>query len=267
MALFAPNLAWNAQHGFATFQETVAHFRIDATNLFNVNKIVEFMTGQALLLGPIVFFVLLGLFARASNRAAGISDEDRFLLAFTLPPLGIVTIQAIVAHADPNWAATAYPAALTWIAGSLLGGVNERRVFAAAMISNVVIGGIIAFSFLHPGSSGVLRGMRESTGWDETARAVALRATPLRGERPFGAVLVDDRSAYFQLNYYWTRLGAAAGTLPPLRIWQALGAHASNEGARALALTRAHACSWSTQRRRSSPSWPAISQRFARLKT
>ena len=92
LALFAPNIAWNAQHSFESAQQTAANLNINFANLFNLNKIVEFMTGQALIIGPIVFFVLLGLFARAITRAGGLTDEDRFLLAFTLPPLVLVTV-------------------------------------------------------------------------------------------------------------------------------------------------------------------------------
>ena len=235
LALFAPNLAWNAQHSFESTQQALANLNINITNLFNLNKIVEFMTGQALLIGPIVFFVLLGLFGRASNRAAGLSDEDRFLLAFTLPPLVLVTIFAIIARADPNWAVTAYPAALTWITGSLMSNANGRRVFAAALISNAVIGGVIAFGFFHPGSAGVIRGMRESTGWRETARTVALRAAPLRGERPFDAVVVDEPAAYYELNFYWERERALLRDLPPLRLWMLQGpAHPAPDGALSL---------------------------------
>ncbi len=244
LALFAPNLAWNAQHSFESAQQAAANLNINFANLFNLNKIVEFMTGQALIIGPIVFVVLLGLFVRALNRAAGLSDEDRFLLAFTLPPLVLVTLFAIIARADANWAVTAYPAALTWLVGSLIGSAMGRRVFAAALITNLVLGGVIAFGFFHPSSAGVVRGMRESTAWSETARAVALRAVPLRGERPFNAVVVDDPATYYELNFYWARERANSPGLPPLRLWMVQGptriapdgadALTSHDGARVL---------------------------------
>src|SRR5262249_41967467 len=75
--LFAPNVIWNAQHSFESAQQAAANLNVNFANLFNASKIVEFMTAQALLIGPIVFFVLLALFVRAINRAAGLSDEDR----------------------------------------------------------------------------------------------------------------------------------------------------------------------------------------------
>ncbi len=251
LALFAPNIAWNAQHSFESAQQAAANLNINFADLFNLNKIVEFMTGQALIIGPIVFFVLLGLFARATNRAGGLSDEDRFLLAFTLPPLVLVTVFAIVARADANWALTAYPAALTWFVGSLIGAAAGRRVLAAALISNLVLGGVIAFGFFHPSSAGVVRGMRESTAWRETARAVALRAVPLRGERPFNAVVVDDPATYYELNFYWARERAQSRDLPPLRLWMVRGltrpapdgadALTSGDGARVLVVHAAPA--------------------------
>lgn len=223
LALFAPNLIWNAQHSFESTQQALANLNINITNLFNVSKIVEFTTGQALLIGPITFVVLLGLLARASGRAAGLTDEDRFLLAFTLPPLALMILFAIIARADANWAVTAYPAAIAWITGSLITNVNGRRVFAAALISNAVIGGIIAFQFFHPSSAGVMRGIRDSAGWQQTARTIATRAAPLRGERPFDAVAVDDADAYYRLNFYWGRERALLRDLPPLQLWMLRG--------------------------------------------
>lgn len=235
LALSAPNLVWNAQHSFESAQQAAANLNINFTNLFNLSKIVEFMTGQALLIGPIVFFVLLGLFARAVIRAGGLSDEDRFLLAFTLPPLVLVTVFAIVARADPNWAVTAYPAALTWFVGNLIGSGRGKRVLAAALVTNVVLGGIIAFGFFHPSSASVIGGTRESTAWDQTAHALALRAIPLRGERPFNAVVTDNRDTYYQLNFYWTRERAVSPSLPPLRLWMVQGpTQTAPEGAEAL---------------------------------
>ncbi len=223
LGLFAPNIAWNAQHSFESAQQAAANLNVNFANLFNASKIVEFTTAQALLIGPVVFFVLLALFARAVGRAGGLSDEDRFLLAFTLPPLVLVTLFAIIAHADPNWAVTAYPAALTWFVASLIGSASGRRVMAAALIVNAVLGGVIAFGFFHPSSAGLIGGARESTAWNETARAIALRATPLRGERPFDAVVVDNRDTYYQLKFYWARERTGAPLLPPLRLWMVQG--------------------------------------------
>ncbi|MBI3437196.1 MAG: glycosyltransferase family 39 protein [Proteobacteria bacterium] len=223
LALAAPNIIWNAQHSFESAQQAATNLNINFTNLFNLSRIVEFMTGQALLVGPIVFFVLLGLFARAVGRAGGQSDEDRFLLAFTLPPLMLVTAFAIIARADPSWPITGYPAALTWLVGSLIGTASGKRLLAAALVSNVVLGGYIAFGFFHPSSAGVIGSARESAAWRETAHAIALRATPLRGERPFNAVVIDNRDAFYQLNFYWTRERAVSPDLPPLRLWMLQG--------------------------------------------
>src|SRR5262249_13958394 len=109
--------------------------------------------------------------------------------------------------------------------------------FAATLISNAVIGGVIAFGFFHPASAGVIGGMRDSTGWSETARTIAMRAAPLRGERPFDAVAVDDVDTYYRLNFYWGRERALLRDLPPLRLWMLQGpAQPAPDGAQSLYL-------------------------------
>lgn len=107
-ALIAPNILWNAEHAFATF----AHTRDNAAGVSrfpNFLGVLEFVGTQAAILGPVAF-VAYG-FALAA-RAGGVDDRARRLLIYhSLPVFVLIALQAFVARANGNWAATAFPAA------------------------------------------------------------------------------------------------------------------------------------------------------------
>ena len=113
LAILAPNLMWNAANQFAT----VGHLGDNANlrgELFNLDHAAEFIGQQAGVFGPLPFLVLAWrAVALARGRA---SRAERFLLAFALPPLLAVTLQAFLSRANANWAVTAYPTAAVLVA-------------------------------------------------------------------------------------------------------------------------------------------------------
>jgi 4-amino-4-deoxy-L-arabinose transferase-like glycosyltransferase len=220
LALFAPNIVWNVQHRFVTAEHTAANVGLDATShLFNLDNLAEFLVGQLLLFGPILFLALLAFFWRSARRAGALRDEDRFLLAFIVPPLLLVSLVAFVSRANANWAVTAYPAATVWAVGNLFVNKGARRVLAGALALNIIFGAAIVTATLNPANATWLKGIRSASAWDETAREIAVRAAGQPGDPPFSAVLVDSRETFFELSYYWRQARLAGAPLPPLRMW------------------------------------------------
>jgi 4-amino-4-deoxy-L-arabinose transferase-like glycosyltransferase len=219
LAVIAPNIAWNARHGFVTAQHTAANARLDISDLFNFDELFEFLINQAGVLGPLVFMALGWLFWRALREGRSLRQEDQFLLAFIAPPLIFVSLIAFVSRANANWVAVAYPAMLVWVTGSLLVSPTGRRFFAAATTINVAIGAALVFATFDPALSNQAKGVRMARDWDVTAREIALRAAAQPGEPPFTAVMVDHRATYFELNYYWREARRAGEPLPPVRMW------------------------------------------------
>jgi len=224
LVLFAPNLIWNGRNGFVTATHTAENLDVNPTNLFNLDELLEFIVGQAALIGPLIFFALVWLFARAIRRSSGLTDEDKFLLAFILPTLSVVLTIAFVTRANANWAVVSYTGALVWIAGNLMHSVTARRFLAAAMALNIVIGVVAATAAFYPEYSNQAKNIRQARAWEETAREIATRAVAQPGEAPFSAVLVDDRATYFELAYYWRHARRAGAPLPPVRMWLLHGA-------------------------------------------
>ncbi|MBL8544610.1 MAG: glycosyltransferase family 39 protein [Hyphomonadaceae bacterium] len=219
--IVAPNLIWNVQHGFATARHTASNASFNLDNMFHIGELWEFLTGQAGVIGPLVYLALIWVLWRAARRSAGLQTEDRFLIAFILPPLVFVSLIAFISRANANWVAVAYPAIMVWVTGSLFTSKRGRRVLAAATALNAVLGfATVAYVASAPNSAPrIIKGARESSGWEATAREIARRAAVQPGEPPFTAVMADDRATYFELSYYWRHARREAAPLPPLRMW------------------------------------------------
>jgi len=230
-AIVTPNIIWNVNNGFATARHTASNASLDIGDMFHFDELFEFIGGQAFVLGPIVFFVLGWALWRALRHSATRTDEDKFLLAYILPPFIFISIIAFVSRANANWAAVAYPAIVVWFTGTLFTTVTGRRWMVGSNIVNAAIGIVIAVIIATmPALANQAKGVRTAQAWEQTAREIALRAAAQPGEAPFTAVLVDDRATYFELNYYWRHARRSGAPLPPVRMWLLRGeAHNSAE--------------------------------------
>ncbi len=220
IAVVAPNLVWNAQNGFATARHTASNARLGARDLFNLDELLEFLGGQLVVIGPLVFAVLLWLAWRAWRRSSGLQDQDKFLLAYILPPFLFISIIAFVSRANANWAAVAYPAIVVWVTGALFATRSGRRLLIAAIAANAALGATMFVVALDPVAANRFKGVRTARAWDETAQQIAIRALAQPGEPPFTAVMVDDRATFFELSYHWRHARRAGTPLPPLRMWR-----------------------------------------------
>jgi 4-amino-4-deoxy-L-arabinose transferase-like glycosyltransferase len=221
LALLAPNLVWNAQHSFATITHTASNAAIFGFEL-HPGELGAFLLDQAGVVGPILFILFVGLLIRALRRASGLSDEDRFLLAFILPPLLVVSVIALISRANANWAVSAFPAAIVWISGSVFAWRRGARWLAAAAAFNLAIGATLTAVSINPDLGdriGLANSVKRVRAWDDTAHEIATRAMAQPGDAPFTAVLVDDRATYFELTYYWRNARRAGAPLPPVRMW------------------------------------------------
>lgn len=231
LIVIAPNVIWNIQNGFATARHTADNARFDTADLFNFDELFEFVSGQAGVLGPVLFVALIVIGWRAWRRNSGLTDQDKFLISFILPPFLFVSIIAFVSRANVNWVAVSYPAALVWFTGVMLGLARGQRTLAASLFVNVAIG--LTFAYIvtsMPALANRAKGIRSAQQWEQTANLIADRARSSLGELPFTAVLVDDRALYYELAYYWREERRSGAALPPVRMWVLYGeAHNSAE--------------------------------------
>jgi 4-amino-4-deoxy-L-arabinose transferase-like glycosyltransferase len=126
--VISPNILWNLSHQLTTFSHTVDNvgwLRASGGPRLNAGSMAEFIASQAAVVGPVVFAALLIALRRLPPFAA-----------FVIPPLLVVSVQALLGEAQANWAVAAY------FAGSLLAVQilrNHPRWAAASFAINAVI--------------------------------------------------------------------------------------------------------------------------------
>ena len=118
IVFIVPNLAWNYENGFATFAHTAQNARWTGS-FFNPIKALEFFGSQFGVFGPILFAGLLIIGRRASKGEIS-NSADKVLLAFALPVIIIVTVQAFISRAHANWAAVSYVAATILVTATMI---------------------------------------------------------------------------------------------------------------------------------------------------
>jgi 4-amino-4-deoxy-L-arabinose transferase-like glycosyltransferase len=195
-ALIAPNLAWNAQNDFQTIAHTAANANW-TPSFGHPDKLLKFLTDQFGVAGPILLVLMI------AAAAAALKSDDRgrlrMLLAFSLPAILVVSIQAFIARAHANWAAVAYPSAV--VAAAIVAGRLRRGDLA--LKASLGLHGLAGAGFLLAvanfavadavGASSPFKRLR---GWDAQGPDIAERA------RGFDAILADDREVMSGLLYY-----------------------------------------------------------------
>ncbi|MEI4471995.1 ArnT family glycosyltransferase [Frigidibacter sp. MR17.24] len=135
LATVAPNLLWNAAHGFSTFEHTLdnADWVRDPEDRIALSpaRAAGFLLAQFGVFGPVLFGALIALVVSVARGATG--APQRWLLAFVLPAIAVVTAQAFLSGAYANWAASAYLAATVALVPWLMGRARVWLVVSLAL--------------------------------------------------------------------------------------------------------------------------------------
>lgn len=198
--IFAPNLWWNWQHDFPTFQHT-AEIAEGGKGL-HWDELGEFIGGQLGVFG-MVLFPLFGWLVFRSRVA-----HKSLLLSFALPFLLIIMLQALLGRANANWAAPTYVAATLLVAAWLFreeefsltphvrrGG--RRFMFIVALLLNVLLGLLV----YHPQPLNQLMHtdlQKRLKGWDE----IGQQYENIQQQYPNAILMSDDRTVLSELAYY-----------------------------------------------------------------
>lgn len=210
-AITAPNVIWNLGNGLTTARHTVGNAANDGVTPGLVEPLV-FLAAQFALAGPVLFAGWLVAVVAAGRGEA--TAQDRLLLAFSLPVLGVVTVLAGVSEANANWAAPALIAAFVvggaalsqgrlghrWLAGGLVLGL----LFQTALIGMDANADRLTLAGQSP--------YERTQGHDALAHAVAGRAAA-EGAR---TVVVETRSHAALLIYYGRDHPVTVKAWPPL---------------------------------------------------
>ena len=199
ISILAPNLWWNWQHSFATFSHTADNANWQG-RLFNPLQALEFLGAQLGVFGPILFASFLS--AIWQSLRAGPPEEDRYLLALSVPILAAILMQALLSRAHANWAATAYVAATIFVTHKFLE-LNIKGWFRASLCLHTALLLLIsvAVTIATPTRFALPFGVNPFDrlfGWREIAAAT--RHELDRSE--YGAVLSPNRALSVELIYH-----------------------------------------------------------------
>lgn len=217
-AVFAPNVLWNAANGFVSFHHTQANANLGDSG-FHPGNGLAFFGAQFGVFGPIPFAVLLLLIWVALRRPAEVSRDTRFLAAFVLPILAVMTFEGFLSRANANWSAPAYVAGSAWVAVALWPG---RQVWIKAAVAIHLAAALVLLNF-----DGIAQAVgfeltartdpiKRVRGWDRLGAALARTLAP---DVAAGAVLAfDERKTLTPMLYYLPQ------PQPPLAKWNPDGA-------------------------------------------
>jgi 4-amino-4-deoxy-L-arabinose transferase-like glycosyltransferase len=208
-AIFAPNIWWNAQHGFPTVSHTEANANWEHSR-FSPLSMIGFFLGQFGVFGPLLMAGYLAALWRIAGTA-GRSQRELLLVAFSAPPLALMLVQSFIVTANANWAATAYVAATPLAVAELSRWWRARALWASFAINGVAMAVLWIF-VAEPAAAehlGVGNALKREQGWSDLGQQVAQVAAKSR----FDAVATDNRSVVAELLYY------ARSCPTPIRVW------------------------------------------------
>lgn len=214
MIMIVPNLLWNLENGFATFSHTADNAKWTGV-LFHPNKAAEFFLAQFGVFGPILFGALLVIVWRAYHH--GLPSPDRLLLAFALPIVLIITVQAFLSRAHANWAAVSYVAATMLVTATMLrdgarGWFNTSLGLHLLLIPVMAVGLAVARDITLPGTTNPFA---RTLGWSALAQATRNRIEDARTKgTPYAAVLTVERAVTAELLYYMRASGVSVLAWP-----------------------------------------------------
>jgi 4-amino-4-deoxy-L-arabinose transferase-like glycosyltransferase len=167
LVAMAPNLIWNAQHGWITFAKQFS--RIEGAHV-TAKYLLEFVISQPLLLNPLIFvFVVMGVAAWWRTRD---NTNLTLLIALPLPLMAYMLVHVFHDRIQGNWPAPVYPGLVLLAAIGAEGGKFDwARKWAApfGIGLSILALGFMALGSVLPQQSGTA-GL--GLGWKKLARDI-----------------------------------------------------------------------------------------------
>ena len=213
--IMTPNIIWNINNDFATVSHTAANANLKGIP-FHPIEWLEFNLSQLIVFGPVSLIILLyALYAALKNRLQG---PSKFIAAFVLAPLLIISLEALLSRANANWAVTAYIAGAILTAHVLVTSwARWGRIFIGTKIVVTSFCVLVITLVLSPtlaNNFGLSNSLKRLRGWPQTVEIIDTYYQTGHEGLSYSHIAVDNRRVFFDLNYYGLPETA------PLKIWQ-----------------------------------------------
>ncbi len=198
--IVTPNVIWNIENGLATFRHTGDNIE-GAGAVFEPSKGFEFIGGQLLVFGPIVFCILLAAFARVASPTT--ERADRLMLAFSIPPLALVTVLAFITRAQANWAAPAFISAAVVVVAILIRSKAWKWLMLSLGIGVAAQAAFLASDAIAPRLH--LPGLSDGDVYHRTLgwRALGENTGAIARRLGIRSIVGESRDDEASLFYYW----------------------------------------------------------------
>jgi hypothetical protein len=203
LTLCVPNLAWNLDHGWLSFRHLGDNANL-LGDLFHPLKLAEFVGSQFGVFGPILCALFLFLLVARLGR---LYRDDRYwlLVAFALPQLAIIAVEALLSRANANWAATSYVTATVLVVAWCRTVPNLRVLLPISLGLHVAAAGVMVSYHDLARLAGIELTRKTDPfnrlrGWNYLGQAVSAQ---LR-EHPGFVLMTDDRMLFAEMAFYVT---------------------------------------------------------------
>ena len=209
--IFSPNVLWNLANGLQTVGHTADN--ADWRGGLQWDELSQFLGDQFGVFGLLTFLALaIGLLA-IPRRWRGAAEGERMLVAFVLPPLVAICLQALLSRAHANWAMAAYPAATlllpVWLAAGWRRWVLTVSAGLHAAVGVVFTAALLNFAVAD--ALGLSNAVKRLRGWPETTAQV-VAAFEAGG---YDTLLLDDRELAAHLVWETRDLAIPIEVLDP----------------------------------------------------
>lgn len=205
-AILSPNIIWNLQNELVTFSHTADNANWKKGSMVHPDRALGFFGAQLGVFGPVLFVVFMMIiwwsyrYKDDPTSTKALIAEDKMLMAFSIPIILIITVQAFLSRAHANWAATAYPAATLLVVAFMLrreAWLTIKTSFIIHLITIVflALGVVTAGRYALPGGN---EPYARVLGWKELAETTRNKLK----EHKYAAILTRSRLITAELVYY-----------------------------------------------------------------
>jgi hypothetical protein len=192
LSVFSPNILWNINNHFASFSHT-ADLASSGDSIINIKSCLQFLGAQLLILGPFLCVALISILRNHSK----LSQQDLFLIIFSITFFIFITLISLASKAYANWAAPAYVPLIIFICAqsAVLG---MKKILSYNFVFQIILGAIFLLYPLFMNTLGLPDPYNRMRGMDEVANIVSNLHTDLGDV----TVIADDRKIYASIVFY-----------------------------------------------------------------